>query len=57
VKSGSNPWTEWSSEFDVVDLLVSAIPDDLVVIADRETSARLGVDPGYMYLTWDCAVA
>jgi SAM-dependent methyltransferase len=57
VKSGSNPWTEWSSEFDVVDLLVSAIPDDLVAIADRETSARLGVDPGYMYLAWDCAVA
>jgi SAM-dependent methyltransferase len=57
VISGNNPWTEWSSEFDVLDLLVSAVPDDLVVIADRETSARLGIDPGYMYLAWDCAVA
>jgi hypothetical protein len=27
-----------------------------VVVADASTSARLGIDPGYMYLTWDCAV-
>jgi Methyltransferase domain len=56
VASGTNPWTEWSGEFDVPDILSSAIPDDLVAIADRTTSARLGIDPGYMYLTWDGAV-
>jgi hypothetical protein len=56
VISDTNPWHEWSGEFDVPDILASAIPDDLVEIADRTTSARLGIDPGYMYLTWDCAV-
>jgi hypothetical protein len=28
--------------------------DDLVVVADRATAARLGIEPGYQYLTWDC---
>jgi SAM-dependent methyltransferase len=54
VRSGANPWNEWSGEFDVPDLLSGAMADDLVVIADRQMSARLGIDPGYMYLTWDC---
>jgi hypothetical protein len=37
-------------------MLSGAIADDLVVVADGATAARLGVEPGYMYLTWDCAV-
>lgn len=53
-RPGTNPWPEWSPEFDVPDLLAGAVPDDLTVIADRDASARLGIDPGYMYLTWDC---
>jgi SAM-dependent methyltransferase len=56
VRSTTNPWHEWSGEFDVPDILAGAIADDLVVVADASTSARLGIDPGYMYLTWDCAV-
>ena len=56
VRSAKNPWHEWSGEFDVPDILAGAIADDLVVIADRTTSVRLGIDPGYMYFTWDCAV-
>jgi SAM-dependent methyltransferase len=56
VTSTTNPWHEWSGEFDVPDILAGAIADDLVVVADHPTSARLGIDPGYMYLTWDCAV-
>jgi hypothetical protein len=56
VEAGTNPWNEWSGEFDVPDLVASAIAEDLVVVADRSQSARLGVDPGYMYLTWDCRV-
>src|SRR5262245_57022311 len=40
-RSGENPWTEWSGEFDVPDMLAHAIPDDLVVIADHDQSARL----------------
>lgn len=56
VQKGENPWAEWSPEFDVPDLLAGAIPADLVLVADRDQSARLGLDPGYMYLTWDCRV-
>jgi SAM-dependent methyltransferase len=60
VASGANPWSEWSGEFDVPDMLAGARAgghaDDLEVVADRETSRRLGIDPGYMYLTWDCEV-
>jgi SAM-dependent methyltransferase len=56
VASGHNPWAEWSGEFDVPDILSGAVADDLTVVADRATSARLGINPGYMYLTWDCAV-
>jgi hypothetical protein len=56
VRSGENPWPDWSGEFDVPDMLAGAIADDLAVVADREQSARLGTEPGYMYLTWDCHV-
>lgn len=60
VASGDNPWPEWSPEFDVPDILAGArtdgMADDLVVVADPDTSRRLGIDPGYMYLTWDCTV-
>jgi hypothetical protein len=56
VRSGQNPWAEWSGEFDVPDMLGGAVADDLVVVADREQSATLGIEPGYMYLTWDCHV-
>lgn len=60
VDSGGNPWTEWSEEFDVPGLLAGAradgVADDLVVVVDRRTSARIGTEPGYQYLTWDCHV-
>ncbi|HLM63914.1 MAG TPA: methyltransferase domain-containing protein [Acidimicrobiales bacterium] len=57
VAAGENPWREWSGEFDLPDLLAGAVADDLVVVADRRESTRLGIDPGYMYLTWDCVPA
>jgi SAM-dependent methyltransferase len=57
VASGANPWPEWAGEFDVPDILAMANPDDLEVVADRPTARRLGITPGYMYLTWDCRVA
>ena len=56
VKSDANPWPEWSGEFDVPDMLAGAIAEDLVVVADAEVERRLGIEPGYMYLTWDCTV-
>jgi hypothetical protein len=56
VTSGANPWPEWSGEFDLPDILAGAIADDLVVVADEATSRRLGIEPAYMYLTWDCRV-
>jgi SAM-dependent methyltransferase len=54
VTAGRNPWSSWSPEFDLPDMLAGAIADDLVVVADAATSSRLGIEPGYMYLTWDC---
>jgi hypothetical protein len=56
VRSGENPWPGWSSEFDLPDMLAGAVADDLVVVADRQQAARLGVEPGYMHFTWDCRV-
>jgi SAM-dependent methyltransferase len=56
VRTGRNPWDDWSGEFDVPDMLAGAVADDLVVVADRDQAARLGVEPGYMHLTWDCHV-
>jgi SAM-dependent methyltransferase len=58
VASQSNPWSTWAGEFDVPDLLDGAradgVSDDLVVVADEALSARLGFEPAYQYLTWDC---
>jgi len=60
VTSGDNPWTTWADEFDVPGMLAAARAegraDDLVVVADRATAARIGVEPAYQYLTWDCRV-
>jgi SAM-dependent methyltransferase len=60
VASDGNPWDEWAGEFDVPDILAGARSghaDDLVVVADDTEAARIGVEPGYQYLTWDCRVA
>jgi SAM-dependent methyltransferase len=57
VRSGGNPWAAWwSGEFDVPGMLAEADADDMVVVADHDQSARLGVQPGYMHLTWHCQV-
>jgi SAM-dependent methyltransferase len=58
VASVGNPWTRWAGEFDLPGILEAAradgIADDLVVVADRTTATRIGIEPGYQYLTWDC---
>jgi SAM-dependent methyltransferase len=56
VSDGANPWPAWSGEFDVPGMVAGANADDLAVVADRPTARRLGITPGYMYLTWDCRV-
>ena len=56
VKTHESPWTEWSGEFDVPDMLDTAVAEDLVAVADEETERWLGLQPGYMYFTWDCRV-
>ena len=57
---GGNPWPMWAAEFDVPDILAGAragdVPEDLVVVADGPEASRIGAEPGYMYLTWDCRV-
>lgn len=60
VASAENPWPTWAGEFDVPGILAAARSDDvtgdLVVVADRAQSARIGIEPAYQYLTWDCRV-
>jgi SAM-dependent methyltransferase len=60
VAAPDDAWAEWSPEFDVPDILATVastgVAGDLIVVADRATSARLGIEPGYMFLTWDCRV-
>jgi SAM-dependent methyltransferase len=59
VSSDRNPWTDWAGEFDVPDILAGArttAAADLVVVADHHLAARIGIEPGYQYLTWDCRV-
>ncbi|MGH9210987.1 MAG: class I SAM-dependent methyltransferase [Acidimicrobiales bacterium] len=54
VDGAANPWNDCSPEFDVPDMLDGAIAEDLVVVADRATATKLGIEPAYMFLTWDC---
>ncbi|HEX8805246.1 MAG TPA: class I SAM-dependent methyltransferase, partial [Acidimicrobiales bacterium] len=56
VRAGENPWRSWSGEFDVPAMVEGAIAEDLVVVADADIERVLGVEPGYMYLTWDCVL-
>jgi SAM-dependent methyltransferase len=60
VAGDANPWVAWAGEFDVPGILAAArsgdVRGDLVVVADRADAARIGAEPGYMYLTWDCQV-
>jgi len=61
VAGDRNPWGTWAGEFDVPGILAGAragdVPADLVVVADRDDASRIGAEPGYMYLTWDCRVS
>ena len=54
VYAENNPWPTWAAPFDVPDILTGVIPEDLAVVADGRQSARLGVEPAYQYLAWDC---
>jgi SAM-dependent methyltransferase len=60
VAGDGNPWPAWAGEFDVPGILAAAragsVRDDLVVAADASDAARIGAEPAYMYLTWDCQV-
>jgi SAM-dependent methyltransferase len=55
VRDGVAEWaTPTSPEFDVTSVLAGSRIDDLVSIATREQAARLGVEPAYQVLTWEC---
>lgn len=61
VAGDRNPWATWAGEFDVPGILAGAragdAPADLVAVADQAEASRIGAEPGYMYLTWDCRVS
>ncbi len=55
VRDGVTQWpVPTSPEFDVTSVLAGSRLDDLVSIADRDEAARLGVEPAYQVLTWEC---
>jgi hypothetical protein len=54
VEERKSAWPEWSPEFDVPDMVSAAAADDVTVVASQGIAARLGLDPAYMFLTWDC---
>jgi SAM-dependent methyltransferase len=54
VYADDNPWPTWAAPFDVPDMLAGVIPEDLVVVADGPQAERLGIEPAYQFLTWDC---
>lgn len=56
-EEATNPQNRWpapSPEFDAPAILGSLDPADLDVVADERTARRLGFDPGYMFLLWEC---
>ncbi|HYF44734.1 MAG TPA: class I SAM-dependent methyltransferase [Acidimicrobiales bacterium] len=52
--TGAPDWPEATSpEFDVTSMTAGAIRADLTSVADDATAARLGLEPAYMFLTWE----
>jgi len=55
VASGADAWPEDTSpEFDVTSMTAGAILDDLTVVADDRWAKRIGVQPAYQFVTWEC---
>jgi len=58
VADGGRHWPDpQSPEFDVESLLSTMRINDLEAIADDEVSRRVGFQPSYMFLTWECIKA
>jgi len=57
-RAGDRSWPRpIAKQFDVPSILEALSHQALVPIADLETSMRLGFEPGYMFLTWECLKA
>jgi SAM-dependent methyltransferase len=53
VRAGAPGWPgEASPEFDADAIVTGAIEADLVSVVTSKEAARMGIRPGYMYLTW-----
>jgi SAM-dependent methyltransferase len=54
--AGASDWPSppVSPEFDVRSMLHGIIAADLTVVADDLESSRLGAEPAYMFVTWEC---
>lgn len=54
VFAGADRWPgPTSPEFDVASILAALDLADLEPVAEPEVSRRLGLEPGYMFLTWE----
>jgi SAM-dependent methyltransferase len=53
---GASAWpgTVVAGEFDVPSMLAGVRPADLAVVAVDAEAAQLGIEPAYMFVTWEC---
>jgi SAM-dependent methyltransferase len=54
VKAGGYREGNGAEEFDVPSILAAARHDDMQVIADARESRRMGFEPAFMFLVWEC---
>jgi SAM-dependent methyltransferase len=51
---GDDRWEAVSPEFDVDSILSKARPKDLTALAGEGAAERYGLEPSYMFATWEC---
>jgi SAM-dependent methyltransferase len=54
VKRRTGRWAVHSPEFDPPSILSAADPADMVAIADERITRRMGFEPEFMFVVWEC---
>ena len=54
VARGDAEWREVSPEFDAAGIVRAMDRRDLVVVASDRVARRMGFEPSYMFVTWEC---
>jgi SAM-dependent methyltransferase len=53
-RGGNATWDVVSPEFDVGSIISRARPEDLTALVDGQAAERHGLEPSYMFATWEC---